>query len=579
MPDINLLLSAIQSSRTAFQEEASLLKTAFEFSRKIHGNSKRKSGEPYFNHCYGVALNLAQWGMDVSVVVAGLLHDAEDANVAPDVIKNNFGEDAAFLVNGVAKLGKLKYRENTKLKQAEKIKIQAENLRKMILVISEDLRVVFIKLADRLHNMQTLNFLPPAKQRRIALETAEIYVPLAYRLGMANLAGELEDLSFPYLHPQEYQWLLENVKDRYEDRLKHLEKTRVIAEEELRKNKIHPLKIDYRAKRFSSLYKKLQRYDMDLEQIHDLVAVRIILNSIEECYVAMGIIHQLWTPLPGKIKDYIAFPKPNGYRSLHTTVIGEDKTITEFQVRTEEMHKEAEEGVAAYWAYSQAKSSKNYLKKKAIFADHKELGWVQQLKKWQENLKSPEDFLEFFKVDFFQDRVFAITPRGEVIDLPAGATPVDFAYAVHTKIGDECAGARINNKLAPLDYQIQSGDVVEILTQKNKKPSESWLELVKTAVAKKHVKASLKRATGILRPAVPKIKFKIAVEDRVGILRDISAVVARAKINITNIGSVKRPGLEFIQVTCEGLDKERAGKLAVKIKDVAGVKGVEWKNG
>ncbi len=577
MPNFDLLLATIQSREHISQEEISLLKKAFEFSEKIHAGQKRKSGEPYFNHAYDAALTLAQWGMDMPVIIAGLLHDAEDVNVSMDAIKNNFGEEVAFLVSGVVKLGKLKYREDEGLKQSEKIKIQAENLRKMILVISEDLRVVFIKLADRLHNMKTLKFLPASKQRRIALETTEIYAPLAYRLGMANLAGELEDLAFPCLYPQEYRWLMENVKGRYEDWLKHLEKMRGTTEEALKKNNISPLKIDYRAKRFASLYKKLQRYDMDLEQIHDLVALRIILNTIEECYVAMGIIHQLWTPLPGKIKDYIAFPKPNGYQSLHTTVIGEDKRITEFQVRTLEMHKEAEEGAAAYWVYSQSKTSKNYLRKKPVFAAQKDIEWVGQLKKWQENFDNSEDLLEFLKIDFFQDRVFAITPKGEVMDLPAGSTPVDFAYAVHTTIGNECVGAKVNGKLTPLDYQIQSGDLVEILLQKKKKPSESWLQFVKTSLAKKRIRASLKKASPLMR-ATPKVKFRIAVDDRVGILRDISSVVARAKINIVNINSAKRPGMGIIQIICEGVDKEKAGRVAAKIKEVAGVKEVEWKS-
>jgi GTP pyrophosphokinase len=465
-------------------EAANLIRRAFKFAENAHRGILRKSGEPYFKHSYETALKLAEWRLDDATIAAGLLHDvAEDTKFTIEDIKKEFGEEIAFLVNGVTKLGHLKYRG---------VKAQAENLRKLILALSQDIRVILIKLADRLHNMKTLNVLPPQKQKRIALETSEIYAPLAYRLGMQNLAGELEDLAFPYLYPTEYQWLMENVKERYEERMEYLEKVKPIVEKTLANANINVIKIDYRAKRYSSLYKKLKRYDMNLEQIYDLVAQRIIVDNIENCYSVLGIIHQLWPPLPGRIKDYIALPKPNGYQSLHTTVFCLDNRPTEFQIRTAKMHEEAENGIAASWLYAQKKGAKEYIDKKAIFADKKELFWVEQLRNWQKEFTDPKEFIDSLKIDFLKDRIFVITPRGEVKDLPADSTPVDFAYQIHSDIGDQCCGAKVNNRIVPLDYKLQSGDVVEILVQKNKKPSESWLTFVKTELARKRIKSQVK---------------------------------------------------------------------------------------
>ncbi len=482
------LANLIQSFRKIpriTDQEILLISKAFAFAEKAHKGQKRKTNEPYFVHSYKTALQIADWRMDAPTVAAALLHDViENTSVSLDDLKKEFGDEVADLVEGVTKIGHLKYRTPKEE--------QAGNLRKMILAICEDLRVVIIKLADRLHNMKTLGALPPQKQKRIALETYEIYAPLAYRLGMQHLAGELEDLSFPYLYPKEYRWLIENVQEKYEDRQKYLEKIRPIIEGTLKESGVSPVAIDFRAKRYSSLYKKLVRYEMNLEQIYDLVALRIIVGTVEECYSSLGIVHQLWPPMPGRIKDYIALPKPNGYRSLHTTVLCLDDKPVEIQIRTEEMHDESENGIAAHWAYEQSKGRKNYLHHNAIFADKKELAWVEQLRSWQKDFADPNEFMSALKIDFFKDRIFAITPKGEVIDLPVGATPVDFAYKIHTEIGDQCVGARINSKIAPLDYRLNSGDMVEILIQKNKKPSGSWLKFVKTESAKNHIKNSLK---------------------------------------------------------------------------------------
>lgn len=468
-----------------------LMRRAFILAKTAHAGQKRRSGEAYFDHACETAMKLIEWRLDPPTIIAGLLHDvAEDTSFTLERIKSDFGEEIAFLVEGVTKLGLVKYRG---------VKAQAENLRKMVLALSQDLRVVLIKLADRLHNMKTLSVLPPQKQKRIALETSDIYAPLAYRLGMQNLAGELEDLAFPYLYPEEYKWLVEHVQERYEERVRYLEKVKPILEEALAKNNIKVVAIDYRAKRYSSLYKKLKRYDMNLEQIYDLVAKRIIIETVRDCYAALGVIHQMWPPLPGRIKDYIALPKPNGYQSIHTTVFCLDNKPTEFQIRTLKMHEEAENGIAAHWVYEREKEDSDYLEKKPIFADKKELAWVRQLREWQEAFPDSEDFLDSLKIDFFRDRIFVITPKGKVIDLPAGSTPVDFAYQIHSQIGDECCGAKVNNRIVPLDYELQQGDVVEILVQKSKKPSESWLKSVKTETAKKRIRSVLRGRRSLKR--------------------------------------------------------------------------------
>ncbi|MBI5306284.1 RelA/SpoT family protein [Candidatus Wolfebacteria bacterium] len=568
-------LIKVRQSKIFDQNEISLLERAFNFAKKAHQSQKRKSGEPYFNHCYQTALQLANWQMDSSTIAAGLLHDvAEDTINSIDEIKKNFGEEIAFLVDGVTKLGYLKYqKEENSAKKTKQIET-AENLRKMILALSRDLRVIFIKLSDRLHNMKTLYAQPAQKQKQIALETSEIYAPLAYRLGMANLAGELEDLAFPHLYPQEYKWLKENIKERYEERQKYSEKIKIIAAKILKENGIEPIKIDFRAKRYSSLYKKLFRLDMNLEQVYDLVALRVIVKNIEECYAAMGIIHQFWPPMPGKIKDYIAMPKPNGYQSLHTTVFCLNNKPTEFQIRTEKMHEEAENGIAAYWAYTEAKGTKKYEEQKPIFAEKKELTWINQLKEWQKEVANPEEFIQSLKIDFFKDRIFAITPKGEVMDLPFGATPVDFAYAIHTDIGDQCVGAKINGKITSLNHQLQSGDLVEILTQKSKKPSESWLEFVKTSMAKKKIKLSVKKSSQLNKKEMA--EFKIIAEDKIGLLKNITSVFSRNRVNIqtTNITPSGKYGI--IKISCEA-NKEKTEKLILKLKKIKEVREINYK--
>ena len=435
-----------------------LIARAYAFAEKAHAGQKRKSGEPYFNHPLATGEVFQSWHLDDATIAAGILHDTvEDTGVPLDTIEKEFGPEVAFLVDGVTKLGHIKYREapgatdgktfskkGTVKQTAEENK--AENLRKMVLALSQDLRVVFIKLADRLHNMQTLSSLPPAKQKRIALETDEIYASLAYRLGMHNVSGELQDLAFPYLHPREYEWLLSIAKERFAEREKYLEKIKPQVKKVLEDHDIKPLDIEIRAKRYSSLYKKLLKRDMDIERVHDLVAMRIIVATMPECYAALGVIHEAWPPLPRRIKDYIAMPKPNAYRSLHTTVIGPDGKRVEIQIRTKEMHDENEYGVAAHWLYKQKQGGVNVSGKKLA----QEIAWVQQLKNWQEhfggNAEDPEEFVRAMKIDFFTDRIFAVTPRGDVIDLPVGSTPIDFAYHVHSEVGNSATGAKVNGR-------------------------------------------------------------------------------------------------------------------------------------
>ena len=498
MPDLQKILSLVKKKHPE-EEPKSVIAKAYSFAENAHKNQKRKSGEPYFNHCFETALTLAKWGLDAEVISAGLLHDTiEDGPGSEEEIKKEFGTEIAFLVDGVTKLGHFKYRgRNNKNDEA---KAQTENFKKLILALSEDIRVILIKLADRLHNMKTLKALPAEKQKRIALETYEIYAPLAYRLGMTGLAGELEDLAFPYIYETEYDWLLKNVPEKYEKRMSYLNQVKPIIETELKKNDINIKEITFRAKRYSSLYKKLKRYEMSFEQIHDLVAFRIIEETVEDCYKTLGVIHSLWPPLPGRIKDYIALPKPNGYQSLHTTVFCVDNKVVEFQIRTEQMNEEAELGIAAHWAYAEKKGSKSYAKRITSVADRKELFWVQQLREWQEQFKEGgETFINSLKVDFFKDRIFSVTPKGDVIDLPVGATPVDFAYRIHSSLGHETIGAKVNGRIVPLNQSLQSGDIVEILRQKGKKPSRDWLKFVKTSMAKDHIANELRKNSIISR--------------------------------------------------------------------------------
>lgn len=545
-------------------QNSDLVKRAYGFAKKAHQGQKRKNGEPYFNHCIAAAESVSEWGLDDQTVAAALLHDVvEDTPHPLEEIKKEFGEDVAFLVDGVTKIGKVRYRG---------IEAKVENLRKFILYLSKDIRVILVKLADRLHNMRTLYAVHPQKQKRIALETMEIYAPLAYRLGMQKLSGELEDLAFPYIYPEEHKWLIETVKERYEERENYSQRFKPIIEETLKKNEINIIRTDSRAKRYTSLYKKMLRYEMNIDQIFDLVAIRVIVPTIEDCYAALGVIHKAWPPVPGRIKDYIALPKPNGYKSLHTVVFGPENKQTEIQIRTEQMHDEAEYGIAAHFAYNQAKGTKAYIDRRVTLADKKELQWIKQLQGWQKNFTNPEEFLQSLKIDFFKDRILALTPKGEVIDLPSGATPVDFAYQIHSEIGNQCVGAKINGKMVALNTELHSGDVVEIIIQKNKKPSESWLGFVKTSHARHHVKSAVRHEDRNLMKNEPtKVEIKLVADSTAGLLKNITDAITRSHFNIHSVNTQggKSPVLKIITGIAA---KDKADKLMLKLKNLKGVK-------
>ncbi len=453
--------------------ENSRIADAYAFARRAHRGHMRKNGEPYFNHAVDVASMIAELNLDEDTIIAALLHDVHDQ--IPHTVKeisSQFGQEIAHLVEGVELLGTIKYHGNA---------AQRQTVRNSILGGIDDARILMIKLADRLDEMKSIAALPAEKQKRVALETMEIYSPLAAQLGMHRISGELAETAFSITHPKEYQHIVALVKDRYRERTAYLKQITPILKVQLGKHLIKPMIIDHRAKHYYSLYEKLKKSGDDIGRIYDLIAIRIIVSSIEECYSALGAIHSLWPPVPGKIKDYIALPKENGYQSLHTTVFSPREKITEIQIRTSDMHMEAEHGIAAHAIYKQ---SNNKASSRRI--NHE---IIRGLRQWKENPLN----ITSFKIDFFKDRIFVNTPKGEVIDLPAGATPVDFAYQIHTEVGNTCRGAMVNNKNVPLNFQLRSGDTIEILTQKNKRPSESWLGFIKTNAAKYHIRTHIKR--------------------------------------------------------------------------------------
>ncbi|MFA4975157.1 MAG: RelA/SpoT family protein [Candidatus Paceibacterota bacterium] len=459
-------------------KDKDLIEKAYNFAERAHEGQKRMDGKPYFSHVFETAKILAQLGMDVETISAGLLHDVlEDTKITEEEMKKEFGDNIVFLVNGVTKLGTLKYRGHER---------HVESLRKFFVAMTNDLRVVIIKFADRLHNLRTLQFIREDKKQRIAMESLEVYAPLANRLGMGNLKGELEDAAFPFAYPKEYAEIEEIIKEEKNLYQKYLAEVHSELKKELYKNKVKVIEIDYRMKHKYSLWKKLLKRDMDISKINDIVALRVVVESVEECYRVLGIIHSLWKPLPGRIKDYIAVPKPNGYRSIHTTIFTGSGGTAEIQIRTKEMHEEAAYGIAAHFAYKE----KNYKKDKD---DKSKFKWIEELKDFNYDLHNPLKYLEHLKTDFFNDRIFIFTPKGDVIDLPEDSSPIDFAYAIHSDIGDHITGVKVNNKIAPILSNLKNGDIVEIVTRKDSHPSSKWLEYSKTNVAKKNIRSYLEK--------------------------------------------------------------------------------------
>ncbi|HEY4502272.1 MAG TPA: HD domain-containing protein [Candidatus Paceibacterota bacterium] len=498
------------------KEEIDLITRALTFAKEAHKDHKRNSGEPYFNHLFETARTLAELGMGPRSISAGFLHDSiEDVGIKQETIREQFGEDILKLVLGVTKLGTLKYRGLSR---------HTESLRKLFVAAAQDIRVVIIKLADRLHNMKTLQFVPKEKQKRIALETLEIYAPVAERLGMGRLKGELEDLAFPYVFPKEYEVVQKLLKQKSKENLKHLEKVNKSLKKELAKQGITNFETSYRIKHTYSLFRKLERKNWDIEKIHDISALRIIVPTVSDCYKILGVIHSNWRPLPGKIKDYIAFKKPNGYQSIHTTIFTGDGGIVEIQIRTREMHHRAEYGIASHIAYKlhdgeqttkdktensnilwlrsllppiaalkrQIVATKNLSKKIGEnYATPSAPSWVKQIAEAQQSSANSEDFMEALKTDFFTHRIFVFTPHGDVVDLPIDSSPIDFAYAIHSDIGNHLTGAKVNGKLTSLDTKLKNGNIVEIQTKASSKPTQKWLNVAKTSLARRHIRASL----------------------------------------------------------------------------------------
>lgn len=485
-PQVEQLYRSLEDKVRALRpkDDFGALERAYRFAAEHHKHQKRKSGEPYITHPLAIAHILADMQMDLVCIQTGLLHDViEDTSARLEQVRELFGEDVARCVDGVTKLSKISF--------ANREDRQAESLRKMLLAMTTDIRVVIVKLADRLHNMRTISSLPPERQQAIAQETIEIYAPIAHRLGMGKVRGELEDLCFQVLHREEAAELVREIESKRQENENWLRQIQITIEQKLAREDI-PARVEGRVKRAYSVYLKLKRQRITLDQVYDILAVRIITDSVKNCYAALGVIHNEWHPIPGRIKDFIAMPRPNLYQSLHTSVIGPGGVTFEIQIRTEEMHRIAEEGIAAHWKYKEGS--------KGPGSDDHRIAWLRQLVEWQREMSDSGEFLSGVKMDLYAEEVYAFTPRGRVIVLPRDATPIDFAYAIHSDVGNTCTGARVNGVLKPLKSTLRNGDVVEILTQPGHQPSRDWLAVVKTARARnkiRHVINAVERAKAV----------------------------------------------------------------------------------
>ncbi len=493
MNDIKEIFSLLNNPT---EEDKALIEKAYDFAQKAHEGVKRKSGEPYFNHLFGTAKNIAELGMSATTVAAGFLHDTiEDTSVTAEDIKKEFGDEILFLVEGVTKLGKIRHQGTARYD---------ESLRKLFVAMSQDIRVLIIKLCDRLHNMRTLEFVPKEKQLRIAKETLEIYAPIAYRLGIKKLQRDLEDIAFKYVYPVEYEEIKKIMKARREKIEAELSKFEKLLKKKLAENEFTDFHVDHRVKSMYSLFKKLKKYKGDVESIYDISALRITVKDVADCYKVLGIVHSNWRPLPERIKDYVASPKLNGYQSIHTTIFTGDGAIIEVQIRTEEMHREAEYGIASHVSYKEGLKKKttnpNLLWIKSILprknikdnkaSNSKDVpGWIKELVEYQK--EAGDEFIDDIKSDFFEERIFVFTPIGDVIDLPKDSCVIDFAYAIHTDIGDHISSAKINGKFMAITSTLKNGDRVEVETKKNSKPSFKWIEHCKTTMARRKINQAL----------------------------------------------------------------------------------------
>ena len=551
-----------------YPEDSNLIKKAYKYIKDKHEGQVRKSGEPYIVHPLSVADLLADMDMDVTTVVAGLLHDViEDTEATYEEIRDLFGKDVADIVEGVTKIGKIRFRN---LKEA-----QAENFRKLILATANDIRVVIVKLADRLHNMRTLHHLKREKRIRIAEETLGVYAPIAHRLGMWDIKRELEDLSFRYLYPREFNRVKKFVNQSLEDLEKYLKKFVIPKVQKKLEEAGVSAKITYRPKHLYSVWQKTIRKNISLEEVHDLLGVRIVVDTVQECYLVLGLIHSLFKPVPGKFKDYISLPKPNLYQSLHTTVVADKGKMVEFQIRTWEMHQRAERGIAAHWAYKEGKKGGEEV-----------FNWLRDLVDNLKGSKHPSDVLENLKRDLFSEEVFVFTPKGDLVVLPYGSTPIDFAYHIHTEVGDHCTGAKVNGRIVPLTYRLQSGDQVEIITSSHKTPNPAWLKVVVTTKAKNAIKhfikqkekeeflkqgrrifEKLKDSTGLSEEELlKKLRSKIRFKDQ----EELIVALGSGKVPISRIISLITPKKKH--------SPEKASKIAGEVS-VDGLSGVMYEVG
>ncbi len=563
------LLDMVRESRP--KDNSEIVERAYEFSQKHHAGQTRASGEPYVIHPVEVGIILAGMRLDNTAIAAGLLHDSvEDTSVTIEQIRTEFGEQVAHIVEGVTKISRIDF--------ASREEAQAENVRKMVLAMVDDIRVVLIKLADRLHNMRTLQHLPPDRQIKIARETLEIYAPIAHRLGMGRVRGELEDLAFPYVDPIAFQQVSDVIEARRAEGEHFLAKLETFITGRLKENNIEA-RVESRIKRLFSIHQKLQRQHIDVSQVYDMYALRIITKSVVDCYAVLGIIHNLWRPVPGRIKDFIGMPRPNFYQSLHTTVIAENGTPFEVQIRTEEMHKMAEEGIAAHWKYKDGPISAR---------DEQRLAWVRQVVEWQHEIEDPSEFLSIFKIDLYPEEVYTFTPKGKIVVLPREATPLDFAYTIHTEVGHTCVGAKVNGRIVPLRYKLRSGDIVEILTQPGHKPSRDWLSIVKSPRSRQKIKHWLnvhqrERAIEIGRKLIEKEARKyrvslkevnddalqaIAGEYGLGKQEDLLAAIGYGKYSARTVLGKLTPSVR--EETATPAEEPKPGALTSVVKRVFG---------
>jgi GTP pyrophosphokinase len=516
-------IDAIQEEIKRYCPKADLeiIVRAYDFAEKAHKGHKRLSGEPYLVHPLAVAEILVELEQDPITIAAALLHDViEDADVSQEELEKGFGKEVAKMVEGVTKLGQLTF-------ISREVR-QAENFRKMFVAMGEDFRIIIIKLGDRLHNMRTLKYLPPVKQKETALETREIFAPLAHRLGMWRLKWELEDLSFAYLEPAKYDETKNRVAETRDAREDYIQEFIREAKSMLKKVGIE-IQITGRPKHFYSIYRKMVDQNLEFDEIYDLTAVRVIVETIKECYAVLGVVHAAWKPIPGRFRDYIAMPKSNGYQSLHTTLIGPGGRPVEVQIRTAEMHRVSEYGIASHWRYKEGVTDKSLDQK---------MSWFRQMLEWQEELKDAKDFMESLKIDLFVDEVFVFTPKGDVFGLPSGATPVDFAYRVHTEVGHRTVGAKVNGRIIPLDFKLRSGDIIEILTSKKDSPNMDWLRFIKTAAARVKVRNWHKRQRGIERVEAARAVVAEEEEKIKPLLVPKPKVRAKAAVTVSGLENV-----------------------------------------